>query len=163
VTRALFLDRDGTLMIDTGYTRDPALVQLIEGAPAVLRLARSLGYELILVSNQSGVGRGIISRVEFAAVQARLEELLGEQGIRLDAVYVCFHTPEDHCDCRKPASGLLRKASSARGIDLGASLMIGDRESDAAAGRAAGCKTIVLGQDVASWAGIPAHLVRSAA
>jgi D-glycero-D-manno-heptose 1,7-bisphosphate phosphatase len=145
--RALFLDRDGTLMVDTGYVRDPNMVELLPGAVDMLVEAKRLGFALILVSNQSGVARGIISRVELAAVQARFEELLvvsSEGSIRLDDVRFCLHGPEDGCLCRKPAPGMLRQAAKARGIDLERSVMLGDRDSDILAGRAAGCATTIL-------------------
>jgi D-glycero-D-manno-heptose 1,7-bisphosphate phosphatase len=152
--RALFLDRDGTLMVDTGYVRDPAEVRLIDGATAALRRARALGYELIVVSNQSGVGRGLIQQREYEAVHARLLELLSAEEISLDAVYVCFHRPDDGCACRKPAPGLILEAARARDIDLSTSIMIGDKDSDVAAGRAAGTRTLRLG----SWAEVEAQL-----
>lgn len=141
-------------MVDTGYVRDATEVQLIEGAAGVLRRARTLGYELILVTNQSGVGRGLIQTEEYEAVHARLVELLNAEQVRLDAVYVCFHTPDDGCSCRKPAPGLLLRAAAARGIDLASSIMIGDKESDVAAGQAAGTKSVRLGR----WADVEVQL-----
>jgi histidinol-phosphate phosphatase family protein len=143
--RALFLDRDGTLMVDTGYVRDPAHVELLPGVAAALGEARSLGFELVVVSNQSGVARGLISMPELAAVQQRLEELLAREAVTLDDVRFCLHGPADGCACRKPAPGLLRDAAAARGIDLSRSVMVGDRDSDVLAGRVAGCTTILLG------------------
>lgn len=142
--RALFLDRDGTLMVDTGYVRDPALVELLPGVTAGLRDARALGFELIIVSNQSGVARGLISEQELARVQARFEELLRTDGIELDDVRFCIHGPDDGCRCRKPKSGMLEDAAADRGIDLERSVMVGDRDSDVFAGRGAGCTTILV-------------------
>jgi D-glycero-D-manno-heptose 1,7-bisphosphate phosphatase len=143
--RALFLDRDGTLMIDTGYARDPASVELLPGVAAGLVEARALGFELVVISNQSGVARGIISPEQLASVQARLEELLRSEGVALDDVRFCVHHPDDGCRCRKPAAGMLEDAAMARGIDLERSVMIGDRDSDVLAGRNAGCMTILVG------------------
>ncbi|HVJ92070.1 MAG TPA: HAD family hydrolase [Labilithrix sp.] len=144
--RALFLDRDGTLMVDTGYVRDPNDVVLLPGVTRGLVGARELGFKLVLVSNQSGVARGIISPTQLEAVQARFEELLDAEGVALDDVRFCLHGPDDGCTCRKPAPGLLRAAADAHAIDLERSVMVGDRESDVAAGQAAGCRTILLGQ-----------------
>lgn len=144
--RALFVDRDGTLMVDTGYVRDPADVALLPGAARALTEARALGFELVLISNQSGVARGLISRDELGAVQARFEALLLVEGVVLDDVRFCLHGPDEGCSCRKPAPGMLVDAAAARGIDLGRSVMLGDRESDVLAGKGAGCTTILLGE-----------------
>lgn len=141
---ALFLDRDGTLMVDTGYVRDPVDVQLLPGVVEALREARKLGFQLVVVSNQSGVARGIISPAQLNAVQKRFEDLLAREGISLDGAWFCLHGPDEGCACRKPAPGLLRQAATARDIDLSRSVMVGDRESDVLAGRAAGCTTILL-------------------
>jgi histidinol-phosphate phosphatase family protein len=143
--RALFLDRDGTLMVDTGYVRDPADVRLLDGVVATLVEARTLGFELVVVSNQSGVARGIISMDQLRAVQTCFEELLAKEGVTLDDVRFCLHGPDDGCSCRKPAPGMLLEAAKARGLDLPRSVMVGDRESDVSAGRAAGCTTILVG------------------
>ena len=143
--RALFLDRDGTLMVDTGYVRDPADVVLLPGVARGLVDARELGFDIIVVSNQSGVARGIISTAQLEAVQARFEALLEAEGACIDMVRFCLHGPDDGCLCRKPAPGMLHDAASARGIDLRRSVMVGDRDSDMVAGRSAGCTTIILG------------------
>lgn len=142
--RALFLDRDGTLMIDTGYVRDPADVSLLPGAGETLRLARELGFLLVLVSNQSGVARGIISTEQLAAVQARFASDLAAEGVTFDDVRFCVHGPDDGCTCRKPGPGMLQAAAEALGIDPGRSLMLGDRMSDVHAGLAAGVGARVL-------------------
>lgn len=141
-------------MVDTGYVRDPGQVRLVAGASSVLRRARALGYDLILITNQSGVGRGLIQEQEYQAVHARLVELLRTEQVALDGVYVCFHTPDDGCACRKPAPGLILEAAAERGIDLTASLMVGDKESDVAAGRAAGTRVLRLG----TWSEVEAQL-----
>ena len=142
--RALFLDRDGTLMVDTGYVRDPADVALLPGAAEVLREARRLGFAIIVVSNQSGVARGIITPAALAEVERRFEELLAHEGAGIDAVHFCLHGPDDGCRCRKPGADLLLQAASARGIDLERSIMVGDRESDVLAGKGAGCTTVLV-------------------
>lgn len=164
--RALFLDRDGTLIPNVPYPRDPALVEIMEGAPAALRLACSFGYKLVIISNQSGVARGLIEPSEARAVQDRVEELFGVEGVRFDAAYFCFHAPDAGCRCRKPAPGMVLDAALSHGIDCTRSLFIGDKDIDVAAGAAAGCSTILLGgaprpgptRWLATWADVAAFL-----
>jgi D,D-heptose 1,7-bisphosphate phosphatase len=140
--RALFLDRDGPVVVDAGYTRDPSLVALTKGAAEGLRAARALGYALVLVSNQSGIGRGLITNEEARAVHQRMEELLAAEGITLDATYYCPHAPDAGCKCRKPLPGMLLDASKERGFDLADSVMLGDKVADVECGLAAGCRAI---------------------
>jgi D,D-heptose 1,7-bisphosphate phosphatase len=140
--RALFLDRDGPVVVDTAYLRDPSLVTLTAGAVEGLRAARALDFELVLVSNQSGVARGWITEAEASAVHARMEELLARAGLRFDASYYCLHAPDAGCACRKPLPGMLLRGAHERGVDLAASVMLGDKTSDVEAGLAAGCRAI---------------------
>jgi len=136
----LFLDRDGTLMHDVGYPRDPADVRLLSGAAEAVRALAALGYVPAVVSNQSGVGRGRIAPAEAEAVHLRFVEQFAEaSGLVLPCSY-CPHGPDDDCMCRKPKPGLLIATAQRLGLPIGrTSIMIGDKESDAAAGRAAGC------------------------
>lgn len=143
-SRAVFLDRDGTLIVDVGYPRDPDAVRLLEGVPEGLRSLRSAGFRLVLVSNQSGIGRGIVSKDEARAVHGRFSELLAGQGIELDCAKYCPHAPEEGCRCRKPEPGMLLDAARELGLDLEGSWMIGDKASDVEAGRRAGCAGAVL-------------------
>ena len=138
MTRALFLDRDGTLIVDVGYPRDPALVELLPSAADMLRDLQQT-FTLIIISNQSGIGRGLITEAEAAAVHARVIELFAAEGVTFAGSYYCPHAPDAACRCRKPAPGLLEDAAHEHGIDLARSIMIGDKPSDVAAGRAAGC------------------------
>jgi len=154
--RALFLDRDGTLIRDTSYPRDPTLVELLPGAADALRAAREAGVRLVIVSNQSGVARGLITPAEAAAVQRRVVELFESEGVHFDGAYFCFHGPDDGCECRKPAPGLLLRAASELTLSLSGSMMIGDKASDVEAGRAAGC----VGLAFSSWAAMAAPLRR---
>src|SRR4051812_47256811 len=101
--RAIFLDRDGTLIEDPGYLREPELVRLLPGAASALQRLRGHGWKLVLISNQSGVGRGLIAPAELRAVHARLCALLAEADVQLDGSYYCEHAPEERCTCRKPA------------------------------------------------------------
>jgi D-glycero-D-manno-heptose 1,7-bisphosphate phosphatase len=141
---AVFLDRDGTVIHDVGYPRDPALVRLMPGAAAALVELQRRGFALVVVSNQSGIGRGLITEEEARQVHERFVALLAEHGIRLDAVCYCPHTPEAGCACRKPAPGMLVHAADTLGIDLVRSFLVGDKASDIEAGRRAGCRTVLL-------------------
>lgn len=138
MTRALFLDRDGTLIVDVGYPRDPAQVELLPGAAAALR-GLPADVELVIVSNQSGLARGIITPAEADAVAARVAQLFALEGVLFAAAYVCPHGPGDGCRCRKPQPGMLLDAARDLGLELAASVMIGDKLSDVQAGVAAGC------------------------
>jgi len=145
--RAVFLDRDGTLIVDVGYPRDPAQVELLPGVGPALAELKRLGFLLVVVSNQSGIARGLVTQDEADRVHRRLEELLTESEASLAAAYYCPHGPEDGCSCRKPRPGMLLQAAADLDIDLAVSFMIGDKMSDAEAGKKAGCQTIVLRPD----------------
>jgi D-glycero-D-manno-heptose 1,7-bisphosphate phosphatase len=143
---AVFLDRDGTLIEDVGYPRDPEAVRLVHGAVEALTAFRLAGFALVVVSNQSGIGRGFVTQDEADAVHGRFVQELRARGVEPDDVRYCPHSPEEACTCRKPAAGLLLASARELRIDLARSFMIGDRAADAEAGRAAGCRTIVLGE-----------------
>jgi D-glycero-D-manno-heptose 1,7-bisphosphate phosphatase len=130
--RGAFLDRDGTIIQEREYLADPAGVELVPGAAAALRAVAAAGYALVLVTNQSGIARGLYSEADFRAVQHRLEELLAADGVHFDAVFHCPHHPDvtGPCDCRKPATGMHRRAAALLGIDLAASVYAGDRLRD---------------------------------
>jgi histidinol-phosphate phosphatase family protein len=156
---AAFLDRDGVLnelVADrvSGLPESPlsvADVRLVPGAgAAAARLAR-LGFVLVCVSNQPAAAKGLVSVAQLVAVHERVVELLGEQGVRLAGSHLCMHhehgvVPElsGPCDCRKPAPGMLLEEARALAIDLGVSWMVGDTDADIAAGRAAGCMTLLI-------------------
>ena len=115
--RFVILDRDGTIIEDRGYLSDPEQVTLIPGAGAALRELRRMGYGLIVITNQSGIGRGFFDLGQLQRVHKRLEELLQSEGIHLDGLYVCPHAPDDDCACRKPKLGLLQKAGKDLDLD----------------------------------------------
>lgn len=142
--RALFLDRDGTVIEDRGYMKDPGLVRLLPGAAEALREIADEGWTLVVVSNQSGVGRGLITMEEREAVQARFQEAMREAGVEIAASYVCMHRPDEGCRCRKPSPFLVQQAATEHRLDLTESWMIGDRRSDIVCGRNAACRTIWL-------------------
>ncbi|HXY69637.1 MAG TPA: HAD family hydrolase [Gemmatimonadales bacterium] len=146
---AVFLDRDGTLVRDPGYLHDPALVELLPGvAPGLAALARA-GWPLVVVSNQSGMARGLYGPDAFAAVHARLGELLAPHGVRFAGAYFCPHHPDitGPCDCRKPGVALFEQAARELGLDLAASWMVGDRMSDAEPARRLGGHGLLLTPD----------------
>ncbi|MDR3640907.1 MAG: HAD-IIIA family hydrolase [Humidesulfovibrio sp.] len=127
---AVFLDRDGTVIKEKHYLHDPAGVELLPGVVAGLKRMRALGLRLVLVSNQSGVGRGYFSRGDVERVHGRLMELLEAEGVRLDALYVCPHAPDEACACRKPLPGLIERACLELGLDPRRSFVIGDKPCD---------------------------------
>ena len=127
---AIFLDRDGTLMRDAHYVSRAEDVVLIPGAGAALRAVNEARVPAILVTNQSGIGRGYFTVAEYERVHARLTELLAAEGARLDAAYFCPHAPDDLCECRKPGTLLFRNAASEHALDLTKSWSLGDRARD---------------------------------
>lgn len=129
---AVFLDRDGTVIVEADYLADPAGVELIEGADAAIRRLKRAGLAVVLVTNQSGIARGLYDEADYRAVAARLEEVLRSRGAAPDATYWCPHHPDfsGPCDCRKPATGMYRRAARDLGLDLAASWYVGDKPSD---------------------------------
>jgi D-glycero-D-manno-heptose 1,7-bisphosphate phosphatase len=130
--RAVFLDRDGTLVEDPGYLSDPALVRLLPGVAAAIRQLNDADLRAIVVTNQSGIARGLYPLDAYFATERRVNELLLSEGARLDAHYFCPHLPEisGPCECRKPGTLLYRQAAQRFGLDLPASWWIGDRIRD---------------------------------
>ena len=143
---AAFLDRDGTIIEDEGYLADASRVRLVPGAIEALRTFRDRGMLLVVVSNQSGIPRGLITAQQHAEVDARVKALLAGEGVPLDAAYYCPHLPEGDCVCRKPKPGMIEQAAREHAIDVARSIMVGDKMSDVAAGHAAGCTTALLGK-----------------
>ena len=158
--RAVFADRDGTVIEDPGFLSDPDGVKLIPGAAEALTELQSRGYRLVVVSNQSGVARRLISAEQASAVHERFVAELERRGVRLDDVRYCPHGPDEGCACRKPLPGLLVDAAAALDLDLARSFMIGDKSSDIEAGRRAGCTTILLSAE-ADAAADPDHVASS--
>jgi D-glycero-D-manno-heptose 1,7-bisphosphate phosphatase len=126
----VFVDRDGTLIRDTGYVSSPAEVELLPGAAEAVRLLNAAGVPVIVVTNQSGIGRGYFDMSTYRAVQERFLSLLAEAGARIDATYVCPHSPEDGCPCRKPGLGLYLSAASELGVETAGGLYVGDSPRD---------------------------------
>jgi histidinol-phosphate phosphatase family protein len=155
-TPAVFLDRDGTVIRDASYPRDPGEVSLLPGAVEALSTIAASGFRIVVVSNQSGIGRGLVSPEEADAVHDRFAAVLQEAGVRIDGAYYCPHSPDDGCDCRKPAPGLLLRAAEELDIDLASSIMVGDKDSDLEAGRRAGCSAVRFRGD---WAEVVTGIV----
>ncbi len=150
---AIFWDRDGTLIEDPGYLSDPEQVRLLPGAAQALARLAEAGFENIITTNQSGIARGLLDEPALERIHRRLHELLAAEGARVEAIYYCpfLDGPAAVVECyrqasdlRKPQPGMLVKASLERDIDLAASWSIGDSLRDCQAGRAAGCRTILL-------------------
>lgn len=156
VRPAVFLDRDNTLIHDPGYLKDPHLVTLLPGVAEGLSQLRAAGYLCVVVSNQSGVARGLLTEADVAAVNERIQSLLAPHGAAIDAFYHCPYLPGEEAvvtefrrdsDLRKPKPGMLLLAAKKHRIDLTRSWMIGDSPRDVEAGRAAGCRTILIARE----------------
>lgn len=164
--RAVFLDRDGTLVDELGFLGDPEDLRLLPGAAESLRLLERAGWLAIVVTNQSGVARGLFGERELAEVHARLEAELARSDARLDAIFYCPHHP-DHgrapfrqtCACRKPAPGMLLAAAERFALELGACWTVGDSLRDLEAGRRAGLAggiLVLTGKGLGERARLPA-------
>ncbi len=140
----IFLDRDGTLNPDVGYIRSPEQLELFPGAPQALAKLKRAGAKLILVTNQSGVARGLFSIVDLEAIHLKLRSLLDVTGASLDAIYCCPHHPDDLCDCRKPQTGMIDQAVRDQKVDLSRSYLIGDHMRDIELARKVGCRSVLV-------------------
>jgi D-inositol-3-phosphate glycosyltransferase len=141
---AVFIDKDGTLVHDVPYNVDPSLVRFTPHAIEALRLWRDAGYRLVVVTNQSGLGRGLFDRAALGRLHDALAARLARAGVPIDGFFACPHVDADGCDCRKPRDGLLREAARALDIDLEQSWMVGDILNDVEAGHRAGCGSVLL-------------------
>lgn len=149
--KAIFLDRDNTLIYDPGYIKSPEQVNLIDGVGECLKQLQDLGFKLVIVTNQSGIARGILTEQQLELVHLKLKRLLADFNVNIDAIYYCPYHPDGtvaeyktESDLRKPGSGMLFKASKEMGIDLSSSWLIGDSQRDVDAGKNAGCRTIMV-------------------
>lgn len=143
---AVFLDRDGTIVIERHYLSDPERAELVPGAARAMARLRDAGFALIVVTNQSGIARGLYGEEEFRAVQARIDELLEAQDVRVEGVYHCPHHPDltGPCACRKPGLALFERAAAEHGLDLARSWFVGDRLKDVEPARALGGRGILV-------------------
>ncbi len=142
---AVFLDRDGTLIVEVNYLSTLKALQLYAGAAGAVKEINNLKLPAILATNQSGIGRGMFTLKTLDAIHAKIQRLLKTGAkAKLDAIYYCPHLPEDYCKCRKPALGMVKLAKKALNIDPKNSYFIGDKETDIEFGRNAGGKTILV-------------------
>ncbi|RKY26137.1 MAG: hypothetical protein DRP83_04950 [Planctomycetota bacterium] len=146
---AVFVDRDNTLIDDPGYLADPEAVKLLPGTELAIRSLRQSGFAIVVVTNQSGIARGLLDEETLKKIHARLGEQLAEKDAPLDAIYYCPYHPDgsvprysQESDLRKPAPGMLLKAAQELDIDLASSWMVGDSPRDVGAGQRAGCRTV---------------------
>lgn len=146
----VFLDRDGTLNHDPGYITSPDQFELFSGVPEALASLKRAGARLIVVTNQSGVARGYLSRDDLDAVHRKLKRLLDDAGAALDAIYFCPHHPDDGCECRKPNRGLIDQAVREWGMDLDRSYLIGDHVRDIELAKRIGARSILVTTGVVS-------------
>ena len=145
--KAVFLDRDGVINVDKSYVYKQEDFEFCEGVFEALQHFKRLGYLLIIVTNQSGIGRGYYREEDFQSLSAWMKQELSHENITIDAIYHCPHAPEVGCECRKPKSGMFQEAIRDFEIDVRASWMIGDKQSDIEAALGAGIEqTIMLGK-----------------
>lgn len=147
----IFFDRDGTINVDLDYLSDPDKLQLLPGAARAIHEANKFGVRVFVITNQSGVARGLYTESDVIAVNERMQQMLRRQDAFLDAVYFCPHHPtygsppyRKVCNCRKPKTGMLDQARLEHGIDLHASFVVGDKCTDIQAGKHAGCGTVLV-------------------
>ena len=140
----MVLDRDGTVIVERHYLSDPDQVELLSGAVTGLRHLKELGLGLVLVTNQSAIGRGFFDQPHLELVHRRLRGLLEAERVRLDGIYFCPHTPDDECACRKPRPGMIEAAADDFDFDPRLCFVVGDNECDVALGRCVGATTILV-------------------
>jgi histidinol-phosphate phosphatase family protein len=170
---AVFIDKDGTLLEDVAYNTDPKLMRFTPGAVKALKLLKKLGYPFIIVTNQPGVARGVMTLEDVARGAGCLAGILAKEGVPFNGFYFCPHDPRGRvpayskrCLCRKPGPGLLQRAAADNGLDLARSWLVGDILDDIEAGKAAGCRTILLDRGTETlWElnrkRMPGHIVRN--
>ena len=154
----VFLDRDGTINREVHHLSNPEQLELLPGAAEGMRRLCQAGCKLIVVSNQSPIGRGIFTEARLLEIHARLAEMLAAEGVQIDGWYWCPHAPWEGCECRKPAPGMFLRARDEMGVILGESWIVGDRLSDLRAGKQVGARAILVatGYGVGEYA-LPEH------
>jgi histidinol-phosphate phosphatase family protein len=142
--KAVFLDRDGTIARDVPYCGRVEDFELLPTVPDAIKLLNNHDFKVVVVTNQSGIARGFFTEETLTNIHDKMETELGKQNARVDAIYYCPHHPDDGCECRKPKTALFQKAVRELDIDLKHSWVIGDMKSDIDAGKALGCKTLLV-------------------
>jgi D-glycero-D-manno-heptose 1,7-bisphosphate phosphatase len=148
--RVVILDRDGTIVVDRSYLDDPDGLEFLPGAAEGLRALHEHGYRLVVITNQSGVGRGYISLRQLELIHDRLTEMVRLAGAQLDGIFFCPHTPSAGCSCRKPQLGLLMRAASELDFDPSTVVVVGDKESDIEFGHRVGAPTVLISNSATS-------------
>jgi D-glycero-D-manno-heptose 1,7-bisphosphate phosphatase len=142
--RYVILDRDGTIIVERNYLSDSDQVELLPGVGAGLARLRAAGFGLVVVTNQSGIGRGYFDLDQLARIHGRMQNLLAAEGAKIDGIYFCPHRPDENCICRKPATELIRRASSELNFNPTESFVIGDNVCDIQLGQRIGATTILV-------------------
>ena len=142
--KVIILDRDGTIVVDRGYLDDPAGLAFLPGAAEGLRRLHGQGYQLVVITNQSGIGRGRFSTARLHEIHVRFAEMVSEAGARLAGVYFCPHRPDEGCACRKPQPGLVNVAAAELGFSSSAVIVVGDKASDVELGRRIGAPAVLI-------------------
>jgi D-glycero-D-manno-heptose 1,7-bisphosphate phosphatase len=142
--RFVVMDRDGTLIVERHYLSDLEQVELLPNVAEGLRQLSAMGLGLVVLTNQSAIGRGFFDEARLEQIHQRLRELLAAEGVQLDGIYFCPHLPDDHCECRKPRTGLMERAAKELGFDPAAAFVIGDKPCDVELGQRVGATTFLV-------------------
>ncbi len=143
-SRTAFLDRDGTIAPDANYCSRPEDFELFPDAAEAVKLLNRAGFKIVVITNQSGIARGYFTEDALARIHEKMVDELSKQDAGIDAIYYCPHHPDDGCQCRKPGTLLFRQAAEEHDIDFDRSFMVGDTQIDIDAGRAMGCRTVLV-------------------
>ena len=144
MNKAVFLDRDNTIARDVPYCSRPEDFELLPTVPEAIKLLNGKGFKVIVITNQSGIARGYFTEETLSQIHRKMQDELLLHGASIDGIYYCPHHPDDGCGCRKPKTALFHKAAAEHNIDFGSSYMVGDMPLDIAAGKALGCKTVLV-------------------
>jgi histidinol-phosphate phosphatase family protein len=144
MNKAVFIDRDGTIARDAPYCSNPEDFELLPGVAEGIKLFNKHGFKVVVITNQSGVGRGYFTEEMLARIHDKMRDELAKYGAHVDAVYYCPHHPDDNCECRKPRPKMVFQAASDLRINLQQSYVIGDHDMDIEMGKNVGCKTILI-------------------
>jgi len=142
--KVVFLDRDGTIARDVHYCRRVEDFELLPTVPDAIKLLNVSGFKVVVITNQSGIARGYFTEETLAQIHKKMEDELAEHGAHVDAIYYCPHHPDDGCECRKPKTALFHRAAEELNIDCSRSSVVGDMQMDIDAGKALGCKTVLV-------------------